>query len=185
MSSVQPSQQISVLQNSVVVFSRNYLPMSRINIKRAITLLVKGQAEPLDLANPSGWLVRSSSSVLQVPDQIRLTISNPERLWKIPPVNRREVLRRDGHSCQYCGCTHRLTLDHVIPRSRGGQHTWENLVAACESCNHSKGNKTPQEAGMILRTTPKAPMHPAIAFAEKFWKQQHSNPEYWDDQLLG
>lgn len=117
MSSVQPSQQISVLQNSVVVFSRNYLPMSRINIKRAITLLVKGQAEPLDLANPSGWLVRSSSSVLQVPDQIRLTISNPERLWKIPPVNRREVLRRDGHSCQYCGCTHRLRVSkHVGAR---------------------------------------------------------------------
>ncbi len=170
---MQPRQQPNVLQNSVVVFSRNYLPLSRINIKRAIMLLVTGQAESLELGNIQYWEVRSPSLTLQVPEHIRLTIGNPERLWKMPPVNRREVLRRDHHACQYCGSTKRLTLDHVIPRSKGGLHTWDNVVAACESCNSVKGDRLPQDAGMIPRTKPKAPMHPAVAFAEQFWKAQN------------
>lgn len=168
------NQHPSVLQNSVVVFSKNYLPMSRINIKRAVTLLVTGQAEPLDFSSPKSWEVRSPSIVLQVPEHIRLTIGNTERLWKVPPVNRREVLRRDGHTCQYCGSTKHLTLDHVIPRSRGGQHSWDNVVTACESCNYAKSDRTPTEARMSLRTKPKAPIHPAVAFAEQFWREQQS-----------
>lgn len=110
---------IDVLKQSVVVFSKNYLPMSRINIKRAITLLVTGKAEPLEFGDV-GWLVRSPSVVMEVPAQIRLTITGHEGVWKVPPVNRREVLRRDGHTCQYCGTNKRLTIDHVLPRSRGG-----------------------------------------------------------------
>ena len=166
-------QQPSVLQNSVVVFSKNYLPMSRVNIKRAVTLLVAGHAEPLETST-TGWQVRSPSVVLQVPEHIRLTLGNTERLWKVPPVNRREVLRRDGHTCQYCGSTKNLTLDHVIPRSKGGPHTWDNVVAACESCNYSKGDRSLTEARMTLRTKPKAPLHPAVAFAEQFWSEQQS-----------
>ena len=91
-------------------------------------------------------------------------------MWKLPPVNRRGILRRDHNSCQYCGSTKNLTLDHVIPRSRGGRHTWENVVAACSECNGRKGNRTPTEAGMPLRTKPKAPVHPTVSFAEQFWK---------------
>lgn len=162
----------SVLQNSVVVFSRNYLPMARINIRRAVALLVTGQAEPVDFNSAAGWLVRSPSLVLHVPEQIRLTIGSAERTWKTPPVNRREVFRRDGHTCQYCGSSKKLTLDHVLPRSRGGLHTWSNVVAACERCNSTKSDRTPQEAGMLLKTKPKPPAHPAIAFAEQFWKAQ-------------
>lgn len=163
--------QISVFQNSVVVFSKNYLPMSRINVRRAAVLLVAGQAEPL-ATSTSGWQLRSPSLILHVPEHIRLTVSNPERLWKVPPVNRREVFRRDGHACQYCGSTKKLTLDHVQPKSKGGAHSWDNVVAACERCNGSKGDRTPQEAGMVLKTRPKPPIHPAIAFAEQFWKEQ-------------
>ncbi len=176
-----PTRQCSqplVLQNSVVVFSKNYLPMSRINIKRAVALLITGQAEPLDEASPKSWEVRSPSVVLQVPQHIRLTIGNTERLWKVPPVNRREVLRRDGHTCQYCGSTKNLTLDHVLPRSRGGSHTWDNVVTACELCNSTKSDRTPQEAKMTLRTKPKAPIHPAVAFAEQFWKEQQSSTSH-------
>jgi 5-methylcytosine-specific restriction endonuclease McrA len=165
--------QPNVLQNSVVVFSRNYLPLARINIKRAITLLVTGQAESLELGDIQYWEVRSPNLILQVPEHIRLTVGNPERLWKMPPVNRREVLRRDHHACQYCGNGKRLTLDHVIPRSKGGLHTWDNVVAACETCNSVKGDRLPQEAGMIPRNKPKAPIHPAVAFAEQFWKAQN------------
>ncbi|MDF0555241.1 HNH endonuclease [Kamptonema sp. UHCC 0994] len=160
-----------VLRQSVVVFSRNYLPMSRINIKRAIALLVAGKAEPLDFATGNGWIVRSPSFAICVPEQIRLTFTSNERIWKVPPVNRREVLRRDSHSCQYCGSNRRLTLDHVMPRAQGGGHTWDNIVTACEKCNSIKGDRTPLQAGMPLRTKPKAPMHPAVAFAEVFWHE--------------
>lgn len=127
-----------VLDQSVVVFSQNYLPLCRVNIKRAIVLLLTNKAEPLDITTNSGWQVHSPSLVIDVPKQIRLKIASRERMWKVPPVNRREVLRRDHHSCQYCGSSKHLTLDHVLPRSRGGQHTWDNVVAACERCNSKK-----------------------------------------------
>ncbi len=162
-----------LLGQSVVVFSKNYLPLSRINIKRAIILLVTGKAEPLDLQNSNFTQVRSPNLVFQIPEHIRLTVNGTERIWKVPPVNRREVLRRDRHSCQYCGSTKRLTLDHIIPRSKGGQHTWNNVVTACEKCNSFKGDRTPTQANMTLRTPPKAPIHPTVAFAEHFWREQH------------
>ena len=165
------------LRCSVVVFSKNYLPLSRVNMKRAVTLLVTGKAEPLDWCNGQGYPVHSPSLVLLVPEQIRLTQANCDRVWKVPPVNRREVLRRDKHRCQYCGSTKRLTLDHVIPRSKGGNHAWDNVVTACERCNSRKGDRTPQQAGMTLLTQPKAPMHPTVAFSEQFWREQHVHLE--------
>ncbi len=169
---------MSILEQSVVVFSQNYLPLCRVNIKRAIVLLVTNKAEPLQLtAIESGWQVHSPNLVLDVPKHIRLKMSSYERMWKVPPVNRREVLRRDHHRCQYCGTSKRLTLDHVIPRSRGGQHTWDNVVAACERCNSRKGSCTPQEAGMQLHKTPKTPIHPAISFAGQFWIDVQANLE--------
>ncbi len=166
-----------VLEQSIVVFSQNYLPISRVNIRRAIVLLLTGKAEPLALMNVPVWKVRSPSQVIEVPEHIRLTIKGKERAWRVPPVNRREVLRRDHHTCQYCGSTHNLTLDHVVPLSRGGSHTWDNVVTACERCNQRKGNRTPEEAGMVLRSKPRAPLHPTVAFAEQFWREQQSRQE--------
>ncbi len=172
-----------VLSQSVVVFSKNYLPVSRVDLKRAIALLVTGKAEPLDLDNGQGWTVRSPNLVLSVPEQIRLTFAGGERLWKLPPVNRKELLRRDKHRCQYCGHRKDLTIDHVIPRSKGGQHTWDNVVIACGSCNSRKGDRTPTEAGLKLRTQPKAAMHPAVAFAEEFWRVSYRQmPKHQPDQ---
>ncbi len=161
---------MQVLEKSVVVFSQNYLPLCRVNIKRAVVLLVTEKAEPLDITTESGWHISSPSLVVYVPKHIRLKIASRERMWKLPPVNRRGILRRDSHSCQYCGTTKNLTLDHVIPRSRGGRHTWDNVVAACSVCNSRKSNRSPKEAGMPLRTKPKAPVHPTVSFAEQFWK---------------
>ncbi|MEM7712440.1 MAG: HNH endonuclease [Cyanobacteria bacterium P01_A01_bin.68] len=168
-----PSPQPHILQNSVVVFSKNYLPLARINIKRAVVLLIKGQAESVNFGTTKQWEVRSPSVVLQVPEHIRLSASNAKRQWKVLPVNRREILRRDNHTCQYCGSTKHLTLDHVIPRSKGGQHTWDNVVTACERCNSKKGDRLLHEAGMVLKHKPKAPIHPAVAFAEQFWSAQN------------
>jgi 5-methylcytosine-specific restriction endonuclease McrA len=87
-------------------------------------------------------------------------------------VNRREVFKRDHHQCQYCDSTHRLTLDHVIPLSKGGSHSWDNVVTACEPCNQRKGDRTPEQSGLTLRSKPKAPIHPTVAFAEHFWRDQ-------------
>jgi 5-methylcytosine-specific restriction endonuclease McrA len=163
----------SVLNNSVVVFSANYLPMARINIRRAITLLIGGRAEPLDLGETKlVWELHSPSVTIEVPHHIRLKTSTAERLWKMPSVSRRELLRRDGHRCQYCSSTRALTIDHVIPRSKGGTHTWDNVAIACETCNHKKGDKYLSETNMSLKTKPKAPMHPTVAFAEQFWQSQ-------------
>jgi 5-methylcytosine-specific restriction endonuclease McrA len=163
-----------VLRQSVVVFSKNYLPVSRVNIRRAIVLLVTGKAEPLDFSGKN-YHVHSPSIVLIVPEHIRLTITDAERVWKLPPVNRREVLRRDKYACQYCGSTKKLTLDHVIPRSKGGKHSWDNVVIACSGCNSRKGDRTPAQAGLVLHTKPKTPIHPAVAFAEQFWREQQVN----------
>lgn len=169
------------LRQSVVVFSQNYLPINRVNLKRAIVLLVTGKAEPVEFIRGNYWEFRSPSLILRVPEQIRLTLNCSERIWKTPPVNRREILRRDNHCCQYCGSRKHLTIDHVLPRSRGGTHSWDNVVIACMQCNSIKGDllaaapmrdRTLQETGMVLHHQPKAPMHPTIAFAEKFWREQ-------------
>lgn len=164
----------SILQNTVVVFSKNYLPISNISLRRAVALLVTGQAEPVDYLTGQIWEIRSPSFVLQVPEHIRMTSGNTDRHWKVPVVNRRGVLARDKHLCQYCGSRHKLTLDHVIPRSKGGQHTWENVVTACANCNGIKGNKLLHDTQMQLRSQPKAPIHPTIAFADRFWKSQEA-----------
>ena len=172
MQTIQTQPPRPVLQHSVVVFSKNYMPLARINLRRAVVLLVTGQAESLDFSSAHQWEVRSPSIVLQVSEHIRLLDSNPERHWKVPFVSRREVLRRDNHTCQYCGSSKRLTIDHVIPRSRGGQHSWNNVVTACERCNSRKGDRLLHEVGMSPKQKPKAPVHPAIAFSEQFWKEQ-------------
>ena len=88
------------------------------------------------------------------------TVPISKRRNENPPVDAIiNVLRRDGHRCQYCGSAERLTLDHVLPRSRGGKDAWENLVAACTPCNNKKSNRTPEEAGMPLARRPFRPSH--------------------------
>ena len=164
---------MKTLNRSVVVFSRNYLPLNQINIKRAVALLVTGKAEPIDFFSDVLAEVRSPNLIISVPKCIRLYVS-PERMWKMPPVSRKNLLRRDANQCQYCGNRKDLTIDHIIPRSKGGKHSWNNVVIACVTCNSRKGNKTPTEAGMSLANKPKAPIHPAVAFADQFWQQQRN-----------
>ncbi|WP_229752892.1 HNH endonuclease [Deinococcus aerophilus] len=138
----------------VLVLNASYEPLHVTSTKRAITLLQYGVAEVLE---DSGDVIRSPSTVLSVPSVIRLRryIRRP-RVHPVP-FNRRNVLRRDTFACQYCGSEGDLTLDHVMPRSRGGRHNWDNVVTACRGCNQRKGNRTPDEAGMPLRVPPHAP----------------------------
>ncbi|MDX1978421.1 MAG: HNH endonuclease [Pseudanabaenaceae cyanobacterium bins.68] len=141
----------------VLVLNASYEPLNITNWQRAVVLLLKGKAERLDhYSEPDqpGKLVRTG---FRLPSVIRLThyVSLP---YKEVAMTRKNVLHRDGHCCQYCGHVgDNLTIDHVLPRSRGGADTWENMVAACMRCNVKKGNRTPKEAHMPLKRSPRQP----------------------------
>ncbi len=118
------------------------------------------------MARKDGLLVHSVSKKLPLPSIIRLSkyIRIP---YKKIELSRKNILRRDGYRCQYCGTTAgNLTVDHIVPKSRGGNDSWENLVTACVSCNNKKGNRTPDEAGMKLIAKPRKPNH--IIFIKNF-----------------
>lgn len=157
----------------VLVLNASYEPLHVTSAKRAITLLQYGVAEVLQ---NSAEVVRSPSTVLPIPSVIRLRryVRRP-RVHPVP-FNRRNVLRRDTFACQYCGSGDDLTLDHVMPRSRGGRHGWDNVTTACRTCNQRKGNRTPEEASMPLRTRPRAPTfgvyaHGQFAHWQPVWAQ--------------
>ncbi|MFS8781621.1 HNH endonuclease [Synechococcus sp. W55.1] len=141
----------------VLVLNASYEPLNITSWRRAVVLLLKGKAEQIE---HNGRVVYGN---IPLPTVIRLRhyVHVPH---KEIPLTRRNVLYRDGHRCQYCGCFGEdLTLDHVIPRSRGGGDTWENVVSACVRCNVKKGNRTPREAGMPLLRQPRRP-HSTLYF---------------------
>jgi len=147
----------------VLVLNATYEPLNVISVKRAVVLLLKEKAELVEAARAK---LRSENFSLPVPLVIRLVyfVRIPRRISL--PVTRRGVLSRDHYTCQYCGIMpprKNLTVDHVLPRSRGGKSTWENVVTACEKCNGRKGNRTPAEANMKLLSEPRRPRYIAIA----------------------
>ncbi len=138
----------------VLVLNQTYEPLNICRVRRAIVLLYRGKAEMLE--NGSGF-IQSASHTFPVPSVIRLAC-----LIKRPPpkpkLTRIEVFSRDRYTCQYCGKESRqLTLDHVTPRYRGGEHVWENVVSARVTCNRHKAGRTPNEAGMRLIRQPAPP----------------------------
>ena len=187
------------LQSSVLTLNKLYLAVQVIPAKRAFCLLWKGLAEVVSVEEGmylsydfASWLEISELKIalnerhehddwlpavnfeIQVPRVIRLLTYDriPKETVKF---NRRNVFLRDDYACQYCGDqfkSHSLSLDHVMPRSRGGKMTWENIVSACHKCNVRKANRTPREAGMSLSAPPKKPQrNPVLA-------QQLSVPKY-------
>jgi 5-methylcytosine-specific restriction endonuclease McrA len=143
------------VSTNVLVLNQNYEPLNVCNARRAFVLVDRGKAEILE--HGLGYL-HSASSAFPLPSVIRLIylIKRPRPQMRL---SRREVFNRDGYTCQYCGRRGQrdLTLDHVLPRHRGGRHTWENLVTACKTCNHRKAGRTPQEARMRLIHNPFQP----------------------------
>ncbi|MDO8670663.1 MAG: HNH endonuclease [Dehalococcoidia bacterium] len=136
------------------MLNQNYEPLNVCNIRRAFVLLDRGKAEVLEHGSGS---LHTPTRRLAVPSVIRLVymIKRPRPQVRL---TRREVFVRDSYTCQYCGIKSRdLTLDHVIPRHRGGKHTWDNLTSACKTCNHRKGSRTPDEARMHLYRQPQKP----------------------------
>ncbi len=147
---------------SVLVLNATYEPLNIVPLHRAIVLLLKEKAEVVEAAQHT---IRAERLSMSWPLVIRLVtfVPIPRRLPL--PLSRRTVLARDMHTCQYCGAQpskHELTVDHVIPRSRGGTTIWENVVTACAPCNRRKGNRLPEEAHMMLRSKPTRPHFIAI-----------------------
>jgi len=147
----------------VLVLNASFEPLSLISVQRAVVLLLREKAEAIE--NDISRFLHAERFSLPVPLVIRLVhyVPIPRRL-KVP-LTRKTLLSRDEYTCQFCGTTAGpLTVDHVMPRSRGGATSWENCAAACLRCNHRKGNKTPEEAGMVLRKKPARPDFTHMAF---------------------
>ncbi len=138
----------------VLVLNANFEPINICNTRRAIGLMMTGKASLV--LNGRGE-IKTVTQTFPRPSIIRLEkmIRRPRPRVKL---TKREVLRRDDYTCQYCGNrTSHLTIDHVIPRRLGGQHVWTNLVAACPPCNHHKGGRTLEQAQMHLLRFPAEP----------------------------
>jgi 5-methylcytosine-specific restriction endonuclease McrA len=136
-----------------LVLNAGYEPLAVVSFRRAIVLVLAGKATVLaDGGDPvvGGTLTLPRPSVILLGRYVRAPHG------RAVPVSRRGVLRRDAHRCAYCG-GHATTVDHVMPRSRGGQDSWANLVACCVRCNNVKGDRTPEEKGWALRWRPYAP----------------------------
>jgi 5-methylcytosine-specific restriction endonuclease McrA len=139
----------------VLVLNASYEPLNVCTVRRAHVLVYKGKAEVIEhLERP----LRSATSTFTWPHVIRLVhyVRVPRAVQR--KISRRALFARDGWRCAYCGTAGgRLTLDHVVPRSRGGESTWENVVTSCAPCNLRKGNRTLEESGLQLRTLPRPP----------------------------
>ena len=136
-----------------LILNATYEPLSIVSARRAIVLVLRQKAVVLE---ETGTIWRSERSAFPLPSVIRLNTFVKVPYARRVALNRRSVFTRDDNACQYCGIGAE-NIDHVIPKSRGGPHTWENVVAACRRCNLRKGNRTPLEAGMPLQSTPEAP----------------------------
>jgi 5-methylcytosine-specific restriction endonuclease McrA len=194
------------LSASVLVLNRLYMAVHIINIRRAFCLLYRDLAEVIHFED--GRFTNYSFGTWLDLSELHVECKQPQEDWirgvnfeilaprvvrllefdRLPKqhlhLNRRTILARDEHTCQYCGRhypTSQLSLDHVVPRSRGGGMTWENVVCACLACNMKKGGRTPHEARMKLARHPKRPSHnPMLA-------QKLNNPKYeiWRTWLEG
>lgn len=159
------------------MLNASYEPLNITSWRRAVVLLLKGKAEQLE---HNGQLIYQD---LPIPTVIRL-----RQYVKVPykeiPLTRRNLLERDRHTCQYCNYKgEELTLDHVLPRSRGGDDSWENLVTACVRCNVKKGNRTPKEANMSLNYQPRRP-YSSLLFEISKHTRENSNQE-WRKYVIG
>ena len=139
--------------HSALVLNASYEPLSVVSSRRATCLVLADKAEMLA---DDGVVLHSESLSLTQPSVIRLRYMVKVPYVRRTAMSRRAIFARDDHRCQYCG-EHADSIDHVFPRSRGGAHTWENVVAACKPCNLGKRDRTPEEAGMRLARPCRAP----------------------------
>lgn len=139
----------------VLLLNATFEPLTALPLRRAVVLVVRGKAEIVH-GHESGLVLHSAKVDVEIPSVIRLS-----RYVRVPyrsrvPLSRSALMQRDHHRCVYCG-DRAETVDHVIPRSKGGTHSWENCVASCRKCNHRKADRLLAELGWRLRVTPRTP----------------------------
>ena len=159
-----------LLSRAVLVLNANYAPMMVCTAKRAICMEYLDKVDILASYTDkvhSPTITLDLPSVIKIKDYIRYDNLSVD-------LNRKNVIARDEHVCQYCGVSKiPLTIDHVTPKGRGGVDTWENLVAACKPCNQKKGDRMPDEAGMVLKRNPKRPNR--LYYFQRFVKEQQKD----------
>ena len=137
----------------VLVLNADFTPINITSVYRGFTLVSKGKAEVIKASdNP----ILSGMGEFIRPLIIRLLNFVKYRAHKLK-INRHRLYKRDNHECTYCGSKRNLTIDHILPKSRGGENTWTNLVTCCSSCNRLKGDRTPDEANMRMNINPYEP----------------------------
>ena len=161
------------LNGNVLVLNQNYEPLTICHVKRAIILIFLDKAQMVETLD--GLTIKSISASFPRPSIIRLSRFIHRHRYGVL-LSKKNIMQRDKHRCGYCGSIKApMTIDHVVPRVKGGRDTWENLVTACTVCNNKKGNKTPDEAEMPLLVKPKKPhfinfmLHQVNVIDEK-WK---------------
>lgn len=140
--------------SNALVLNATYEPLSVVNARRAVVLVLRQRAVVVE-GRDEAW--SAEHVTVTVPSVVKLTSYVRLPYQRSVPVTRRAVFGRDGNRCQYCAGPAE-SIDHVVPRSRGGLHTWDNVVACCRRCNVHKGNRLPSEAGLRLDRRPQAPL---------------------------
>lgn len=160
-----------------LVLDSSFIPRSIINTERAFVISYKGNADVI-AEHPESFGLINPKLDIKKPSIIRVYKYVNQAIHKVP-LNRENVYRRDNYECVYCGCDNRktLTLDHVIPQSKGGKDAWDNLVTACKKCNSEKSNLTLEEYGKEI-PQPRRPHYLMMI------KQVHHIPEEWNDYLF-
>ena len=157
-----------------LVLNATYEPLCVVPVRRAVVLVLKEKAI---VVHANGVLFRSEHLEIAAPSVVRLRYLVHVPYRATATLTRRAVFARAGWACQYCGASAE-NVDHVIPRSRGGPHTWENVVAACRRCNSKKENRLAHEAGLTLRSKPLAPrdgLRLSVGRVEPEWEQYLSS----------
>ena len=157
---------------SALVLNATYEPLSVVSARRAVCLVLSDKA---DIVEDDGTRVHSTSMSIPAPLVIRHRYVVKVLYNRRTSLSRRAVFARDGHRCQYCGGA-ADSIDHILPRSRGGMHIWANVTAACRPCNLRKSDRTPEEAGMRLASKPLVPRETAwitlsVGRVPEAWKQ--------------
>lgn len=139
--------------DKVLVLNSDYTPLNVTSVRKGFVLVIKGKAEVL---KQDAEKLSSSVKEFVKPLIIRL-LSYVKFKNRGVRLNRKRIYKRDNNQCVYCGSEKNLTIDHILPRSRGGKNSWTNLVTCCSSCNRKKGDRTPEEANMKLMVRPFEP----------------------------
>jgi 5-methylcytosine-specific restriction endonuclease McrA len=198
---------VALLKRPVLVLNRHWAPISTTSVQEAISLVAKGAARIIDPKDFSAVDLVTWNDVSRAKEKFEDSVIRSQRLSLVPPevivlskyegqgeksvvFSRKNLFKRDKYTCMFCGRQpgpSELTIDHVMPKSRGGKSTWENCVLACVSCNMKKANKTPDEAKMKLRKVPKKPSWKALSNVnprdrKESWDQFLSRA-YWEVEL--